>query len=115
SIAENKQYTHTDLLVIERPRYAPIARDSGGRPAGNLCTERKGPSSLLPTARWKTGVNYSEITPQPALSLTASCTMPMSVIKLDGRSYRMYDRREQHRQSTNNNLRMRKANSVNFN
>ena len=99
-----EQYTHTDLLVIEdfgmRRLPATAAED-----LLEIFVRRYEKGSIIITSNRprKVGVNYSEITLQPALSLTASYTM-LTSLSSTIKATRMYDRRGQHRQNDTDNL-----------
>ena len=99
-----EQYTHTDLLVIEdlgmRRLPATAAED-----LLEIFVRRYEKGSIIVTSN-RPLEDWGKLLGDNAATgaILDRFLHHADVIKLDGKSYRMYDRREQHRQSTNDNL-----------
>jgi DNA replication protein DnaC len=99
-----EQYTHTDLLVIEdlgmRRLPATAAED-----LLEIFVRRYEKGSIIITSN-RPLEDWGKLLGDNAATgaILDRFLHHADVIKLDGKSYRMYDRREQHRQSTNDNL-----------
>jgi DNA replication protein DnaC len=99
-----EQYTHTDLLVIEdlgmRRLPATAAED-----LLEIFVRRYEKGSIIVTSN-RPLEDWGKLLGDNAATgaILDRFLHHADVIKLDGKSYRMYDRREQHRQITNDNL-----------
>ena len=99
-----EQYTHTDLLVIEdlgmRRLPATAAED-----LLEIFVRRYEKGSIIITSN-RPLEDWGKLLGDNAATdaILDRFLHHADVIKLDSRSYRMYDRREQHQQSTNDNL-----------
>ena len=99
-----EQYTHTDLLVIEDLGMRRLP-STAAEDLLEIFVRRYEKGSIIITSN-RPLEDWGKLLGDNAATgaILDRFLHHADVIKLDGKSYRMYDRREQHRQSTNDNL-----------